>query len=121
MEGRMWTRDQARLLFSGFAIVSGAVFLLAPRSSLRLYGLDPEQDGAAFVLRYVGRVSLFVGVLAANEDTGEAVLRQLPVLALTDGVACAAGLLRGEITKRTALLAALTSVAALAAGIKGRH
>jgi uncharacterized membrane protein YoaK (UPF0700 family) len=60
-------------------------------------------------------------VLAANEDTGEAVLRRLPVIALTDGLVCAAGLLRGEITKRTALLAALTSVVPIAAAVKGRH
>lgn len=114
-------RDQARLIFAGFAIVSGGIFLLAPRSSLRLYGLDPKQGGAAFMARYVGGLTLYVGVLAAGEDTGDGVLRRLPVIELTDSIAIAGGLLRGEITRRTAVLAAITSLVPIAAGIEARR
>lgn len=70
---------------------------------------------------YVGGLTLYVGVLAADEDTGGAVLRRLPVIELTDTIAIAGGLLRREITKRTAVLAALTSLVPIAAGIKGRR
>lgn len=49
-------------------LVFGIAFLLLPRLSLRLYGLDPDADPtAAYPLRYLGARPLLLAALMADE------------------------------------------------------
>lgn len=114
-------RDQARMIFAGANLFFGVAFLLAPRLSLRVYGLDPERDqAAALALRYFGSRSLLLAALLADEDTADAVLKQLPLVAATDGLACGAALVTGEVPKRSAIMAAVTSAITTAIGFQAR-
>ena len=114
-------RDQARLVFTGANLLFGALFLLLPRLSLRLYGVDPEQNpAAATALRFFGSRNLVLGVMLADDKSADAVLRQVPVVAGADAVACLAGAVTGEVPKRTVLCAALTSAITSAIGWQAR-
>lgn len=115
------SKDQARTALLGFNLVIGLLFLLFPRLSMRLYGLDPDTDrAAAYPVRYVGARSLVFAAMLADDEGSTALMKQLPTVAAVDGVAnCLAGV-TGEVPRRVAALGALTSAAAVAVGLAGR-
>ena len=115
-------RSQARMIFAGANAFFGILFLLMPRLALRLYGLDPDEDRTAgLALRYFGARCLMLAAMLADEDTAEAALRQLPAVAAFDGFACTAALVTGEVPKRAALMAGVSSAVTIAIGLQARE
>ena len=114
-------KDQARNVLLGINLGLGTMFLLFPKLTMRLYGLDPEEQGAAaYPVRYLGARSLVYGALLMDEDGSEALLEQWPVATGVDATVNVLALISGEVPKRTALLGLLTSAAAAAVGFMAR-
>lgn len=113
----------ARQALVGINLVLGGLFLLMPRIALRLYGLDPDRDQeAAYPVRYVGaRLLLIAFLLGGEKDARRVMLDALPVIAATDAGANLLAAMSGEVPKRTVLLGAVTSAAALAVGFVARE
>lgn len=110
-------RDQAHKALLGINLVIGAAFLLMPKLSMRLYGLDPQQNPtAAYPVRYVGARSLVFAAMLADDDGSAALIRQMPVIAGVDATANVLAAATGEVPKRVAFLGALTSVVAAVLG-----
>lgn len=115
------SKDQARVAFLGINLVVGVAFLFFPRLSMRLYGLDPDANpAAAYPVRYVGARSLILAALLLDDEGRMALTKQLPVAAAVDATANGCAALTGEVPRRVALLGALTSAGALAAGARSR-
>lgn len=113
--------DQARTALLGMNLVIGILFLLLPKLTLRLYGLDPDDDRrAAYPVRYVGARSLVFAAMLADPKGSDALLKQLPVVAGVDAAANALAAGTGEVPRRTAALGALTSGVALVLGLIAR-
>lgn len=114
-------KKQARTALLGINIVVGVAFLLAPKLSMRVYGLDPDADrAAAYPVRYVGARSVLLAALLTDDKGSDLVLRQLPLLAGVDATASAFALATGEVPRRAAVLGALTSAVAVAFGFLAR-
>lgn len=115
------TSDQARTVLLGINLAIGAAFLLFPKLSMRLYGLDPEADrAAAYPVRYVGARSLVFAAMLADDDGSAALMKQLPTVAAVDAVANVCAGITGEVPRRVSIMGALTSAAAVAVGMAGR-
>lgn len=109
-------RDTARKALLGINLGIGIAFLLFPRLSMRVYGLDPDTNAtAAYPLRYLGGRSLVFAAMLADDEGATALTRQVPVVAAVDATANVLATVTGEVPRRVALLGALTS--AIAAGI----
>lgn len=116
------SKDQARTALLGINAAFGVAFLLFPKSSLRLYGLDPETNRtAAYPLRYLGARSLVLAAVLADDDGQGPLMKQLPLIAAVDATANGLALITGEVPRRVALLGALTSAVAVAIGVMGRE
>lgn len=116
------SKDQARTALLGINLAVGVAFLLFPKVSLRLYGLDPESNRtAAYPLRYLGARSLILAAVLADDDGQGALMKQLPLVAAVDATANALALTTGEVPRRVAVLGALTSAVAVAVGFMGRE
>lgn len=110
-------KDQAHKALLGINLVIGIAFLLMPKLSMRLYGLNPEQDAtAAYPLRYVGARSLVLAAMLADDEGSAALIKQMPIIAGVDATANVLAAVTGEVPKRVALLGALTSGVAAVLG-----
>lgn len=108
---------QAHKALLGINLAIGAAFLVAPKLSMRLYGLDPEKDAtAAYPVRYVGARSLVFAAMLADDEGSAAFAKQVPVIAGVDATANVFAMVTGEVPKRVAVLGALTSAVAAALG-----
>lgn len=116
------SKDQARTALLGINLAVGVAFLLFPKLSLRLYGLDPEANRtAAYPLRYLGARSLVLAAVLADDDGQGVLMKQLPLIAAVDATANGLALTTGEVPRRVAVLGALTSAVAVAFGFMGRE
>jgi hypothetical protein len=114
-------KHQARTALLAINIALGVLFLLFPKLTLRLYGLDPDRDeSAAYPVRYLGARSLLFAALLMDEDGREVLLEQWPVVLAVDSGANVLALVSGEVPKRTALLGGLTTGIAAAIGYLAR-
>lgn len=112
---------QARTALLVLNLVIGVAFLLFPRLSMRLYGLDPEDDRvAAYPVRYLGARSLAFAALLADADGAAALTKQVPLIASVDAVANSLAMITGEVPRRVTVLGALTSAAGAALGLASR-
>lgn len=110
-------REQAGKALLGINLVIGIGFVLFPRQSMRLYGLDPKTEkAAAYLVRYLGARSLIFAAMLADADGRPALLKQMPVFAGADGVVNGLALMSGEVPRRVAVLGALTSALAVGLG-----
>ncbi|HVM12858.1 MAG TPA: hypothetical protein VM287_00815 [Egibacteraceae bacterium] len=114
-------KETARKALLGINLVVGIMFLLFPKLSMRLYGLDPEKDvGAAYPVRYVGGRSLTFAAMLSDDQGTDVLTKQLPVIAGVDATANALAAMTGEVPKRVVVLGALTSGLATAFGLASR-
>lgn len=115
-------KNQARNALLGINLVLGIAFLLFPRLSMRLYGLDPDRDAAAaYPLRYFGGRLLVFAALSMDKEVSGALMKQMPLTAGVDAVGNLSALATGEVPKRVAFLGALTSAVAAAIGFSARE
>lgn len=114
-------RETARKALLGINLVIGVAFLLFPKLSMRVYGLDPDANAtAAYPVRYVGARSLVFAAMLADDEGTNALIKQLPVVAAVDGTANVCAMVTGEVPRRVALLGALTSAVAAGIGLSGK-
>ncbi|MEE8600000.1 hypothetical protein [Euzebya tangerina] len=100
----------------------GALWL-TPRVGARFFGLEPENDGIAFLARLFAARDLALGA-ALLQASGADVARQVDLGIMVDSLDLAAVLfaaLRKDIGARTLLLAGTTAGAAIALGLMGRE
>jgi hypothetical protein len=122
MKGLDMNAEQARMGLLGINLVVGVLFLLAPKLSMRLYGVSPDDNPAApYPVRYVGARSLLIAALLANDRSKDALLEQIPLVAAADGLANAAAGLTGEVPKRALVGGFVTSAIAAVLGLKARN
>lgn len=113
---------QARKALLGINLVLGVMFVLFPRLSMRVYGLDPEDNAsAAYPLRYLGARSLVLAALMADEEGNEALAKQVAVFAGADTTVNVLAAASGEVPRRATLLGALTSAIGVGLSLANRQ
>ena len=109
--------ERAAKVLLAIDLVLGIAFLLFPRFSLRLYGLDPDAEPtAAYPIRYIGARSLLLAALMADAEGRPILVGKMPLIAATDAAVNGLALARGEVPRRVAVLGALTSAVAVGLG-----
>jgi uncharacterized protein YjeT (DUF2065 family) len=105
-------RDQARIALGVIRSINGLVALLAPRTMIRRFGLDPEENGAAiYVLRLFGIRTVILGVelLVVKGDRREEALRTGVVIHASDATTAFIAGVRRLLPRRAAALAFVIS------------
>ena len=114
-------KEQARAALLGVNLVVGLAFLLFPKLSMRLYGVDADANpAAAYPLRYIGARSLLFSAMLLDEDAADVLTEQTPVIVSADLTASGLALITGEVPRRAAVLGALTSGLTATLGMLGR-
>jgi len=130
-EGRptMTKGKTARRILGIIRLVNGAAALLAPNRLVKMFGLDPDTNGAAvYALRLFGIRTVILGIQllkSEGEALDEAVRYALPIHASDAASAALAGF-RGELPHRAAITGTIvssinTALAALARREQGSH
>jgi hypothetical protein len=104
-------KDQATTLLLGINLVTGIIFMLFPRTAMRLYQVDPDASGvAAFPTRVLGCRSLLFAALLADEKGRAVLLPRLPMLAALDLGVSGIALVTEELPRKPVLQGAATAV-----------
>jgi hypothetical protein len=105
--------DTAKNVLLGINFGFGFLFLLFPRLSMRLFGIDPD-GGGAYATRYLGGRLVLLGALLSGENGRRVLVEHWPVLAATDATANVLAAASGEVPKRAVVMGAATSATAIA-------
>jgi uncharacterized protein YjeT (DUF2065 family) len=118
-------RDRARVALGLIRLINGTLALLAPRKVARMFGVDPETNGAVvYVLRLFGIRTVLLGaqlLLTKDAERRQEALRAGLVIHGSDTLAAAWAGLRGDLPKKAAITGTVVSAANTAlAVIAGR-
>ncbi len=106
------SKERARRILALIRLVNGLAALLAPARLVRMFGLDPEANGAAiYALRLFGIRTVILGIQllrSEGEALDEAVKYALPIHASDAASAAIAGV-RGELPRRAAVTGTIIS------------
>lgn len=117
------TRDRARVALGTIRLVNGLAALLAPRRVARMFGVDPDENGAVvYVLRLFGVRTVFLGaelLFSKDQERRNEALRFGIVIHASDTVAAALAGFRGDLPRRASITGTLISASNTAFAVIG--
>lgn len=117
------TRDRARVALGTIRLVNGLAALLAPRRVARMFGVDPDENGAVvYVLRLFGVRTVFLGaelLFSKDQERRNEALRFGIVIHASDTVAAALAGFRGDLPRRASITGTLISASNTALAVIG--
>jgi hypothetical protein len=107
------TKDRARVALGIIRLVNGTLALLAPRRVARMFGVDPDTNGAVvYVLRLFGIRTVLLGaelLVTKDAERRQDALREGVVIHGSDTLAAAWAGLRGDLPKKAAVTGTVVS------------
>lgn len=104
--------ERARYALGVIRLVNGSLALVGPKRIVKMFGIDPDQNGAAvYALRLFGIRTVVLG-LNLLRDEGEALestLRDAPLIHASDTAAAVLAGLTSALPRRAALTGAIFS------------
>ena len=95
----------ARTILGVIRLINGSFALLLPRRFTKMFGIDPEENGAAiYLLRLFGVRTVYIGLqlLTADGEELDGAVRDAPWIHASDTTAAAIAGLRGQLPRRAA-------------------
>lgn len=96
----------ARTILGVIRLINGSFALLLPRRFTKMFGIDPDENGAAiYVLRLFGVRTVYIGLqlLTADGEELDGAVRDAPWIHASDATAAALAALRGQLPRKAAL------------------
>lgn len=120
----MLTSRRTRNLLAGVRGTIGTMALVAPRLTTRLFGVDARaQPSAVYLARLFGIRDVLMThqlVSARDEDEAEEALRGGICVDVVDTASALLGLVRGDVSRRTALMGVAVAAGAATLGFMAR-